>query len=165
MTGLVEKVNCKGTVYYVNSGDEITAKMCSKCEVIKMVDRFTKKKNNFGGLSSCCKECKRKYRQENKESIRKYLQENKERIAERARKYRQENKESIAEYKIKYRQENKESIRKYLQENKENLTESRRKYQQENKELFQIKCARRRACKRQLPDDLTLEQRNVRTLR
>ena len=161
MTGLIEKKNQKGTRYYENEDGEIAAKECTGCEVIKTVNRFTKHKNKFGGLNSCCKECKRKYRQENKERIaersRKYNQENKERIAE----YQQENKERNAEYYIKYRLENKESIRKYLQENKERIAERSRKYRQENKELFQINCARRRARKRQLPDDLTLEQRNA----
>jgi len=202
MTGLVEKKNHKGTRYYENKDGGITAKECTGCEVIKTVDRFNKHKSKFGGLSSCCKECNRKYRQENKEwyaenarkyyqenkenarkyrqenkeSIaekdRKYNQENKERIAERGRKYyqenkeriteyQQENKESIAEYHIKYRQENKENARKHKQENKESIAKVTRKYQQENKELFQIKSAKRRARKRQLPDDLTLEQRNA----
>jgi len=208
--GLVEKKNRRGTRYFENEDGEITARGCSKCEVIKTVNRFTKKKNKFGGLNSCCKECERKYRQENKERIaerdrkyyqenkewyaentrkyqqenkesiaenarkykqenkesiaenaRKYQQENKERIAERDRKYYQENKERIAERDRKYKQENKESIRKYYQENKESIAEKSRKYQQENKELFQIKSAKRRARKRQLPDDLTLEQRNA----
>ena len=199
MTGLVEKKTISGTRYYENEDGGIAAKECRKCEVIKTVNRFTKNKSKFGGLSSCCKECERKYRQENKERIagycRKYNQENKERIAEHKRKYRQENKESIAEhhrkykqenkewyaeyirkyqqenkesiagYCRKYKQENKESIaeyrRKYKQENKERIAERSRKYRQENKELFQINSTRRRARKRQLPDDLTLEQRNA----
>ena len=217
MTGLVEKRNRIGTRYFENEDGEIAAKECTGCEVIKTVNRFSKNKNKFGGLSSCCKECERKYRQENKKGLaeknRKYRQENKERIAEYRRKYYQENKESIAEYKRKYRQENKEIIRKYKQENKERIAEysrkykqenkesirkyrqenkersrkyqqenkeriaelSRkyqqenkeriaeysRKYQQENKELFQINFAKRCARKRQLSDDLTLEQRNA----
>jgi len=141
MTGLVEKKTSRGTRYYENEDGEIAAKECSKCEVIKTVDRFTKDR---GGLNSCCKECKRKYRQENKERIaehmRKYRQENKERIAEKDRKYKQENKERIAEYQIKYQQENEERIaeytRKYKQENKEIIAERDRKYRQENKEHF-----------------------------
>jgi len=169
MTGLVEKKNRRGTRYFENEDGGITAKECTWCEVIKTVNRFSKHKSKFGGLSSCCKECERKYYQENKEwyaeHIRKYNQENKERIAEYKRKYRQENKESIAENARKYRQENKERIteyrRKYRQENKEGLAERMRKYKQENKEGDQINCARRRARKRQLPDDLTLEQRNA----
>ena len=180
MTGLVEKKTSRGTRYYENEDGGIAAKECTGCEVIKTVNRFNQHKNNIGGLSSHCKECERKYRQENKERIaerdRKYQQENKERIAERDRKYYQENKESIAESIRKYYQENKESIaekyRKYYQENKESIVEKTRKYRQENKEKTrkyrqenkegdQINSTRRRARKRQLPDDLTLEQRNA----
>jgi len=139
MTALVEKKNQSGTRYFENEDGEFAAKECTGCEVIKTANRFNKHKNKIGGLSPCCKECERKYRQENKE-----------RIAEHKRKYRQENKERIAEHKRKYRQENKERI-----------AEHKRKYRQENKEGDQLNCMRRRARKRQLPDDLTLEQRNA----
>ena len=138
MTGLVEKKTSRGTRYYENEDGEIAAKECTKCEVIKTANRFSKSKNKLGGLNSHCKECERKYKQENKEIIIKYYQENKERIAEYQRKYKQENKESIAENARKYQQENKETIaekaRKYQQENKESIAENARKYYQENKE-------------------------------
>ena len=141
MTGLVEKKNRSGTRYYENEDGEIAAKECTGCEVIKTANRFTKKKNRFGGLSSCCKSCVRKYRQENKESIaevtRKYYQENKERIAEYTRKYRQENKESIAGYHRKRYEENRASIaeqkRKYHEKNRASILEKHRKYYEKNR--------------------------------
>jgi len=139
-----------GTCYYENEDGEIAAKECTGCGEVRVIGDFSKHKVKLGGKQSKCKSCVRKYYQENKESIaenvRKYNQENKE----NARKYNQENKERIAE-----------RMRKYRQENKERIAECSRKYRQENKELFQINCARRRALKRQLPDDLTLEQRNA----
>ncbi len=112
-------------------------KQCSKskkigCGKFKILDRFCKDKSTIDGLHTYCKDCQKKYRQENKENISKYhkeyYQENKETISENKKKYNEENKENLLKYQEEYRQENKEEIQAYQKE-----------YYEENKELIQIK--------------------------
>ena len=121
-------------------------KVCSGCKETKGLEEFYKNKSQKDGLENQCKDCRKKYRQNNKEKIaerqRKWNQENKERIAERNKKYYQENKERIVKRQRKYRKTNyqrdKEKIvergRKYRENNKEKEVERHRKYYQDNRE-------------------------------
>ena len=116
----------------------VTHKVCSTCGELKGIDEFNVKKSASDGHQSKCKECEKKYREENKEQInernKKYKEENKEQIKEYTKKYRGENKEQMKEYWKKYREENKERRKeyrdKYYKENKEQF----KKYYEENKE-------------------------------
>ena len=61
------------------------------------------------------KECRKKYRDENKDKIKeiqkKFYEEHKEEVLEKMKEYREENKDKIKERKSKYREENKEKIK------------------------------------------------------
>ena len=121
---------------YDNEGNLIS-KECSKCHEIKSVSEFNKCKKRADGLQIKCKECFKKYNQENKESKKAYYQEN-----------RESKKEHIKEYKKIYNQENKDKIKeynkKYWQENKDEIYEKNKKYAQENKDDINKKKKERR---------------------
>lgn len=97
----------------------IQNKLCTKCNIEKQTDLFTKGKHSKDGLNSWCKECCRLYRLENKaihdEYKKQYYQDNKERIKEKSRLFRVNNKESIALYKKHWAIRNKERRDKYIQ--------------------------------------------------
>ena len=65
---------------------EVSTKVCNKCNIEQNCDNFSKDRFKKDGLSTICKSCKRKYKQENKELIRegkkRYRAENKNRIKE-----------------------------------------------------------------------------------
>ena len=112
---------------YDNEGNLIS-KECTCCHEVKLVSEFHKHIRKIDGFHSECKECNKKYRQENKKSIKEYH-----------KKYYQENKESKREYQRKYDQENKESKREYYQGNKEFKREYNKKRYQENKDKIKEK--------------------------
>lgn len=122
---------------YDNEGNLIS-KECSGCHEIKPVSEFNKNKGHIDGLQPKCKECIKKYRQENKDKSKEYRQKNKDRIKERKQEYYQKNKERFKERRQEYLQKNKDRIKErsqeYYQKNKERTRERHRKYYQENKE-------------------------------
>lgn len=135
-------------------------KTCSKCGVEKPREAFSKDKKAKDGLQSRCKDCKREYRQQNRERFReyqrRYKQSNHERIAERDRErhreYYQQNRDRIAEKKREYYQQNRDRIterkREYYQQNRERASERTRKWQQANPHKVSAKSSRRRVRKR-----------------
>ena len=108
------------------------SKACTKCREIKLFEDFSRDKTKKDNLRYNCKECEKKWRQENEEKIkeksRKYREENKE----KSKKWRQENKEKRREYMKKWRQENiekkQEADKKWYEENKEYGRERRKEY-------------------------------------
>ena len=86
------------------------------------------KNGSWSGLSR--KEYKKKYNEDNKESIKEYM-----------KKYDQDNKESIKEYRKKWYQENtdklKEYRKKWYQENKDRICERQKEYYLKRKEQIQ----------------------------
>jgi hypothetical protein len=105
----------------------VTHKVCGKCGELKGINEFNADKSASDGHRSQCKECEKKYREENKEQKKecnkKYYEENKEQMKEYWKKYREENKERRKEYRDKYYKENKEQFKKYYEENKEQMKE------------------------------------------
>ena len=95
-------------------------KICSKCKEEKETIEFNKCKRNKDGLQSLCKECRKKWRQDNKDKIaeykKQYWQNNKEELSEKHKQYWQENKEQ----KKQYYQENKEHYNQYYKNRKKN---------------------------------------------
>ena len=79
-------------------------KKCSKCKEEKpeSAEYFVRSKKGKNGLAASCKDCTRKYREQNKERIRttakKYSEENKEKINAHSKEYRKLNKEKRIEY-------------------------------------------------------------------
>jgi len=99
-------------------------KMCNKCNELKPVGDFYKRKNNTGEVITYCKECanaiNKDYRQKNKDAIserkKQHYQENKEYILSRNKKYREENRERLSEVYKKYNDKNKYSKLAYNRE-------------------------------------------------
>jgi hypothetical protein len=106
-------------------------KICSKCKNSKSFENFYKGKLYKDGYRSICKQCVKKYEEENKEAKKEYLKNykeiNKEKLQIKNKIYRQENCDKITEWKeinkdyfIKYRQDNKENFRNYLKKRFDN---------------------------------------------
>tara|TARA_R110002126_G_scaffold242403_1_gene385590 strand:- start:775 stop:1257 length:483 start_codon:yes stop_codon:yes gene_type:complete len=76
--------------------------------------------------SRSVKECKKQYREQNREQI-----------IEKKKKYYEENKEKFIEYLKEYREQNREQIiekkKKYYEENREKISEERRQRRKQNK--------------------------------
>lgn len=113
---------CKRELYYTPNPKPVRVfiekgtKICTKCEVEKPLIEFTKNKTLPFCVEYQCKECKRVYRETNKEAIKVYkdrwVKGNIEKIREKGRNNYHINKESYKEY----REKNKESIRKNKRE-------------------------------------------------
>jgi hypothetical protein len=86
-------------------------KVCHKCEVLKEDSKFSKDKSRKDGLSDRCKDCVRKYTQENRGKIatqrKEYYLENKDKVTLRRREYYQKEKEMICEKRKAFRRDNK----------------------------------------------------------
>ena len=120
----------------------LISKECTCCHEIKPVSEFNKAKGELDGLQLKCKECLKKYRQENKERRKEYIKiynkENKDKIKERRRKYYQKNSDYIKEKSNKYYQENKETKKEYQKDYYKNnfdmIKEKSKQYQKDNAE-------------------------------
>ncbi|PFE80023.1 hypothetical protein CN333_00045 [Bacillus thuringiensis] len=142
----------------VIDGEVVVGKECTKCGEWKPLDDgFNKEKSCLGGKRSRCKKCQaianRQWCEENREKrlryYSKYREKNRKIILERNRKYREENKEKRSMYFSKWYEENKEKRSKYYS-----------KWQQDNPNKVALSRNRRRARKKALPDDFTIEQAN-----
>lgn len=84
-------------------------KKCSRCSEEKPLDMFSNDKSRKNGKQRTCKECVKKYREENKEKLiessKKYYQLNKEKMIEKNKKYYQLNKEQTNKRRNKWRNE------------------------------------------------------------
>lgn len=115
-------------VKYIEINGEVVAKKCTACGDTKEIAQFSNDKKAFAGKSAKCKACQR---------------------CERASK--------SSYYRAHYRA-NTEYYRQYRQEHKEEMNANNRKWQHNNLDAVRIKQQRRRAMKRNLRNDLTLEQ-------
>ena len=136
-------------------------KECTKCKETKPFEEFHKSNISKDGYRYDCKECRKKYCQDNKENIkaqkkeyyqtnkdkaseigREYYQTNKDKIKARAREYHHKNKDKLSEKAKKYREENKERLAEYKKEwaltNKEMLVDRRKRFYQDNKDKLSI---------------------------
>ena len=120
-------------------------KQCNKCEELKSLDEFGKKKVSKDGLRGECKLCiaekNKAYNKANKEKIaeqkKAYGKANKEKIAEKKKAYYEANKDKIEEKKKAYNKANKEKIaeqkKAYGKANKEKIAEKRKAYHEANR--------------------------------
>ena len=118
-------------------------KRCPKCGETKAPAEFGKNRSRRDGLQDYCKECNRRYYEENREARleygRRYREENYEAVREYGRRYYEENREAEREKCRRYREENREAVReygrRYYEENREAEREKCRRYREENRAL------------------------------
>ena len=119
-------------------------KICTKCNKLLVACNinFYKHKKGKYGLDNKCKECVKKYYQDNREKILKrqnnYNEEHKEEKAEYMKQYYQDNREEILKQQAQYYQDNREEIaernKQYNEEHKEEIAEHNKQYYQDNRE-------------------------------
>ena len=126
---------------YDHEGNLIS-KECPCCHEVKPASEFNKNKSKADGLQTNCKECRKKYKQKNKDKIKEYnkqyYKDNVENFkkyqkdnAESIKKYKKDNAESIKEYHKKYKKDNAESIKEYKKQYYKDNAESVKEYQRE----------------------------------
>jgi len=85
-------------------------KVCTKCNIEKLLEEFPKSKRRKDGRASWCLKCNSDWKKENKDSInitrRKYAKANSEKISQYNKNWKQENSEHIKDYNSAYREEN-----------------------------------------------------------
>ena len=135
-------------------------KICSKCGIEKLINKFHKTKNNKDGLAYYCKKCvseiSRNYNKNNaerkKKSEKQWRENNPEKVKAWRKKYYKENQEKILEYaKIytkEYYKKNKERIKannklsgyrkKYYQINKVKIKKYSEKHKERRKKYIRI---------------------------
>lgn len=100
---------------------------CVSCGERKQKDAYYKWPRYSFWVRTTCKDCEKKYKEENKERLltgrRKYRETNREKINERCREYGRKNKEKIAEYRREFRLANKELVANREKQYKDNRTE------------------------------------------
>lgn len=114
----------------------MTTKICSKCKLEKSILNFGKLKTTLDGHRYDCKQCRKDYRDNNKEIIKEKQQEyyanNKTILQEKNQKYRAENIEKINIQRKEYR--NREEIKMHIKEkNKEHLPKRKEKIKYKRK--------------------------------
>lgn len=116
---------------YDNEG-KLISKECACCNEVKPVSEFYKHKPASDGLRPRCKECLKKYKQDNAESIKEYKKQ-----------YRKNNAEKIKEYSKEYQKNNAEKIKEYYKNNAEYYKEYQKnkaeKIKEYNKEYYKNK--------------------------
>lgn len=129
---------------------EIT-KRCTKCREEKSILKFYKDTRKKDGYRFQCKDCSRKYRQENANKIsihgKNYRKLNSEKISDYKKKQHQKNKDIK---KLEYQQNPepvKQRMKQYYQKNKQKINKQARKYQINNPHIINALCAKRHAAK------------------
>jgi hypothetical protein len=84
-------------------------KKCTKCKEVKSLDEFTNAKKGKNGKASRCKDCDKRYYQDNREKIKEYRKIN----LEKRKEYYKNNKEKSKEQSKKYREKHREKINKH----------------------------------------------------
>ncbi|WP_336638446.1 hypothetical protein [Lysinibacillus fusiformis] len=166
--GLIRK-NKRGTKYIEKNG-VIIAKECTKCNEILNLTNYVKATSRFAGVASSCKQCSKEYfsdyYKDNKEKVlaqtKKYYSEHREEVIIRTNDYRKENPEVNKRACAKWYSQNKSVVAKYKRtwrtENLEACKLRETKWRLNNKNKVVLKSQRRRALKKQLPNNFTNEQ-------
>lgn len=147
-------------------------KECAKCGEVKLIEDFYRNNQAKDGRRNICKLC-------DKQSVKEYRKRNPDKYKEYTRRYHEENREIRNDYNKQYREKNKESISirtkqwrirnkgriktyqiKYAAINSRKIKEQSKKWALANKDVLSLYQKRRRARKKQLPEDLSLEQQN-----
>jgi hypothetical protein len=148
LTGLIEKKNKAGTLYYEDVNDIIVAKQCrGNCGDILPLEGFNNRSDGLGGKDSLCRTCARnrgknsykKDKERIKEKSRKYYEDNKEERKQNMREYgkenRKKNNERFRNWAKKNRDKRHEITKKSYEKHRAEKLEYSRKYREENPEL------------------------------
>ena len=106
----------------------VNTKICTKCEIEKVLTQFYKRNASKDGCSYNCRECVKKthkgYRDNNKDALKKrnknYRDNNSTDIAKYQKTYRIDNKKKLINYHKIYQQENKEKRNEHAKERRLN---------------------------------------------
>lgn len=128
----------------MNSNEQL--KFCPKCRLNVSVSGFSKNRSKKDGFNSHCNDCRKKYRQENKDIIsqsnKEYRSKNFDKISESKKTYYNNNKEKVAATMKSYYERNKNTLLKYASEyranNKDKLNEYSRN-KRANDPLFSLR--------------------------
>lgn len=121
-------------------------KICSRCGIEKSHSNFYKDKNQSSGLRPECKECNREISFETQQKRKKY---------EKKRYY--DNYEKMQEKNKNYRKNNPEKIKSYYSERPHYKSDIQKKYRLNNQEKLLLSYAKRRAKRRNINFDITIE--------
>jgi len=106
-------------------------KVCSKCKIEKDIESYCNDKFKKDGKRTKCKECDKKYRENNKNKIKEYYNNHKKERLNYNKKYWQKTKiiQSIQD-----KEKDKQRIKEWYEENKEKIKEKTKIYRDKNKE-------------------------------
>jgi len=127
---------------YVFWFGEKMKKVCTKCTILKNINKFSKDKSKRDGFCCACKKCIKKYKinyykhnkkkineknlenyygnlEKNKIRAREYYLKNSDTIKKRVKEYRNDNLEKIEEYRKKCKLQRNEYNKKYFKERME----------------------------------------------
>lgn len=122
-------------------------KICTKCNMSKVLESFSKRSVNKDVLKSSCKDCDKELTQEyykeyykkNKEILSEYKRQhyidNKDIYLKKAENWRENNKELYLDHLKEWRENNKEYSKEYLKEWKTNNRDKIRKYDKDFREI------------------------------
>jgi hypothetical protein len=137
-TGLNEKKRGKKSTWYENEDGDVVAKVCKECKIPKVLNDFAKQKSCIGGVRAKCKMC-------SADDHRNYYMKNSERNKNYMRRWYQDNRAWKSEYNRVY------------SENNDYYSEYHRNWRISNPDKMSINSHKRRARKRALPANLTLD--------
>jgi hypothetical protein len=126
-------------------------KICKKCSIEKKLEEFHKDTRTKDGHEGGCKDCKKKYQEENKERIREnkklYYVNNIEKLEKYRLEYNSLNKDKVSMSNKKWKDKNKEYMKEKSKEYYKNLSDEQKetkrintkRWLDENKEHVRIK--------------------------
>lgn len=141
----------------------MTEKTCTKCGIVKPLDKFVKASKNRDGRRNTCKTCanKRKIETINRETKAKsdkaYYLKNKERITIYKKQWAIDNKEKMeaAHFKWRSKPENKKQLSEYQKNHRPEINKYKLEWHHDkykNDPLYKIKCRARFLIKRSFTD-------------
>lgn len=103
-------------------------KVCTKCHIEKDESEFYKHKRTKDGLRYDCKECVKKYEDENRDRIKKYHKRDyvRKKAVIRARNWAEKNEDKVKKYRAEHKKERADTFRAWFKINKERVNDNRR---------------------------------------
>lgn len=113
-------------------------KVCTKCKRILVANNINFGKEKYGkyGLRSKCRKCRNECK----------------------KKYREDNKDKIKEYQEQWRENNKDKIKDYYKDNQDKIKEKSRQWNKNNPEKVFNRCQKRRQLEENQGNGITKEQ-------